>query len=103
MPAMEGKAAEFIMALFNSGYVMQMVKVSEVITGLLLLTGMYVPWALVFITPVLVNIVAFHTFLAPEGAGMAYFMLLCWAILVWCYRQNYKGLCTRKADCDCKR
>ena len=38
--------------------------------GALLPSNRYVPLALVLLAPVTVNIVAFHAFLAPSGAGV---------------------------------
>src|SRR5664279_586773 len=62
-------AVAFIGALMNSGYMMPMVSGTQVIVGALLLANRFVPLALALIAPVIVNIIAFHAFLAPSGAG----------------------------------
>ena len=54
-----------------SGYFFPMVKLTEVICGLLLLLGLFVPLALVVLAPVALNIFLVHAFLAPEGLVLA--------------------------------
>jgi uncharacterized membrane protein YphA (DoxX/SURF4 family) len=66
-PPLSGPPAEFIGALFATGYMLPLIKGTEVVAGLLLLSGRYVPLALTVLAPVMVNIVAFHAFLAPAG------------------------------------
>src|SRR5262245_14008901 len=54
-------------ALAATGYMFPLIKGTEVLAGVLLLSGRYVPLALTLLAPVVVNIVAFHLFLAPAG------------------------------------
>ena len=65
MPPMQGKAHDFIMALVNSGYMMQVAFGVQLICGVLLLLGLFVPLALVLLAPIIVNIVLFHAMLEP--------------------------------------
>jgi len=69
-PPMSGPPAEFAGALFATGYMFPLIKGTEVVTGLLLLSGRYVPLALTVLAPVVVNILAFHAFLAPAGLAV---------------------------------
>ena len=64
-PPMSGPAGAFGSAMFATGYLFQLLKSVEVIAGFLLLSNRFVPLALALLAPVVVNIVAFHTFLAP--------------------------------------
>jgi len=66
-PPMSGPPADFAGALFATGYMFPLIKGTEVVAGLLLLSNRYVPLALAVLAPVVVNIVAFHAFLAPAG------------------------------------
>ena len=66
-PPMSGPPANFAGALFATGYMFPLIKGTEVIVSLLLLSNRYVPLALAVLAPVMVNIVAFHAFLAPAG------------------------------------
>src|SRR6266404_1296969 len=61
------RAGAFAGALFASGYLFPLLKTTEVVAGLLLLSGRFVPLALAVLAPIIVNIVGFHLFLAPSG------------------------------------
>jgi uncharacterized membrane protein YphA (DoxX/SURF4 family) len=63
-PPAPPRAMAFAGALAGSGYFFPLLKATEVIAGALLLLG-FVPIALVLLAPIVVNIVAFHLFLAP--------------------------------------
>jgi len=69
-PPPSGLAAVFLGGLGASGYMFPLIKGTEVVTGLLLLSGRYVPLALTILAPVVVNILAFHLFLAPSGLAL---------------------------------
>jgi uncharacterized membrane protein YphA (DoxX/SURF4 family) len=91
-PPLEGPAGEFAMALGKSGYIMQTVKVVEVVAGALLLANCFVPLALTLLAPVVVGIVGFHASLAPATGGAAYFVLLLEVLLAYAYRDAYAPL-----------
>lgn len=61
----------FNAGLEASGYFMKLLKVTEVLCGLALLSGMFVPLALVVLAPVVLNIFFVHAFMAPEGLILA--------------------------------
>lgn len=73
-PPMGESAVTFIMALIGSGYLFTLLKVTEIVGGLLLLSGKATPFALVLLAPITVNIVAFHLFLDP-ATGMAAYLI----------------------------
>src|ERR1044072_2516602 len=58
---------EFTKGLEATGYFFYLLKVTEVVCGLMLLSGMYVPLALVVLAPIVLNIFLVHLFLAPSG------------------------------------
>jgi uncharacterized membrane protein YphA (DoxX/SURF4 family) len=91
MPPMDEKAMSFIMALVNTGYLMPFIKGTEVLCGAMILSGCFLPLALVLIAPILVNIVLFHLLLAG-GPGMALFLLVLWAFLVCNYWNHYRSV-----------
>lgn len=70
-PEMSEKGGAFIAALMDSGYVMTLVALTETVCGALLLSGFFVPLALVLLAPIIVNIVGFHVALDPAAAGLA--------------------------------
>ena len=91
-PPMSGPPADFAAALFQSGYVMQTVKVVEVIAGLMLLSNRFVPLALTLLAPVVVGIVGFHLSLAPASGGAAYLALSLTLFLAYAYRAAFAPL-----------
>lgn len=65
------RAAEILQDLWATGYLMHTVKLVELVCGLLLVTGRWVPLALVVLAPVLVNITLLDLFHAPVGLAIA--------------------------------
>lgn len=70
-PPMTGPIADFFNGMMASGYFFPLLKGTEVLCGLFLLIGAFVPLALVVLAPIVVNILCVHIFLAPEGLPMA--------------------------------
>ncbi len=90
-PPSEGAMA-LAMALFKSGYMFPLIKGTEVAAGALLLANRFVPLALVIIAPVIVNIFAFHAFLAPSGLVLASVLVALELALAWSHRAAYRPL-----------
>ena len=85
-------AAAFGGALLNTGYMFPLIKGTEVVAGALLLANRYVPLALAVIAPVVVNIVAFHAFLAPSGLVLAAVVMALEVYLAWTRRDAYRPM-----------
>jgi uncharacterized membrane protein YphA (DoxX/SURF4 family) len=88
-PAPPPGAAAFAGALFASVYLFPLLKTIEVVAGLLLLTGRFVPLSLAVLAPIVVNIVGFHLFLAPSGTPLALAVLAAELYLAWTYRAAF--------------
>jgi uncharacterized membrane protein YphA (DoxX/SURF4 family) len=88
-PPAPAAAMSFGAALAATGYMFPLIKGTEVIAGLLLLSDRYVTLALALLAPVLVNIVAFHAFLAPAGLAIPIVLLAAELYLAWSYRDVY--------------
>ncbi|HEX3777372.1 MAG TPA: DoxX family protein [Polyangiaceae bacterium] len=88
-PPMTGAPLNFIGALIASGYMFPLLKGTEVLMGALLLANRFVPLALTVLAPVLVNIVAFHSFLAPEGLAVPLVLLVAELYLAHSYRDAF--------------
>ncbi|PTL82331.1 DoxX family protein [Vitiosangium sp. GDMCC 1.1324] len=95
-PVPEGAVA-FGGALMKTGYMFQLVKGTEVLVGALLLANRFVPLALALIAPVVVNIFAFHIFLAPDGTGFSIVILALEIYLAWSYRNAYRSMLVSRA------
>ncbi len=73
-PNMPEKIQAFMTGLLATGYFFPLLKVTETVCGLLLLTGMFVPLALVVLAPIVLNILLVHTLLQPDGLPVALFV-----------------------------
>jgi uncharacterized membrane protein YphA (DoxX/SURF4 family) len=84
----------FIGALKQTGYMMPLVWGTEIVSGIMILVGLFVPFALVLLSPVLVNIFLFHVFLAPGPKGLLTAIILCILAIVvaWQYRRAFAAL-----------
>jgi putative oxidoreductase len=94
-PLPKGITGEYLHALFASGYV-YVIGGFQVIGGLLLLIGRFVPLGLTILGAIIVNIWVFHILMAPELGGMipAVLVLILEAFLVLRYREAFKGIVT---------
>src|SRR5215472_12337915 len=99
-PPMSGPPAAFVGALFASGYFFPLLKGTEVISGALLLSGRLVPLALTLLAPVIVNIVAFHAFLAPSGLPLPILIVALELFLAWSYRSAFRPVLRVRAEPD---
>jgi putative oxidoreductase len=64
----------FDAGLTASMYFKPLLKATEVVCGLFLLSGFFVPLALVVLAPIVLNIFFVHLFLAPQGLPIAIVM-----------------------------
>src|SRR5579859_92007 len=90
-PPPEGPARDFMTALYVSHY-LYVVGALQVVGGLLLFTGRWVPLGLTIVGPVIVNIVCFHALMAPAGLPMAITVSALAVFLLWRHRGNFAGL-----------
>src|SRR6266404_5219790 len=96
-PPPEGPAREFMTGLFMSHY-LYVVGALQVVGGLILLTGRWVPLGLTLVGPVIVNIVCFHVLMAPAGLPMAIVVSALAVFLLWRHRGNFVGLVKAPVD-----
>lgn len=95
-PMPTGLAGQFMGALYMSHYIW-VVAALQVIGGLLLLVGRYVPLALVLLGPVIVNILLYHLFLSLAGIPLAIVATILWFIVFSAYRQYFAGIFVQRA------
>ena len=82
-----------IMAGFMAtGYIMMLVMWLELISGLLLLSGFYVNAAIVFLGPLIVNILCIHLFAERSGLPMGIFVTILYIIIVKSRWSDFKQL-----------
>lgn len=92
MPPMPPAAGALLGAFGAAGYLFPLIKGTEVIVGLLLLSGRFVPLALTILAPVMLNIVLFHAILAPAGVAIPLVLMAAHIYLAWTYRDAFAPL-----------
>ena len=90
------EAMSFATALSRASYFFPLLKGVETIAGLMLLSKRYVPLALVLLAPILVNILAFHYFLAGEGVLLPIVLIAAALHLAWTYRAAFQPMLAAK-------
>lgn len=96
-PPIAGAPAALFGAFIGSGYLFQLIMGTQLLTGVLLLANRFVPLALAIIAPVIVNIIAFHLFLAPAGMGPGLLALVLELYLAWAYRHTFAPMLSPRA------
>src|SRR5882762_6604872 len=90
-PLPQGVAGEYLHSFFASGYV-YVISSFQVLGGLLLLIGRFVPLGLIILGAIIVNIWTFHLLMAPEGVPPAIVVTVLELFLVWRYRDAFAGI-----------
>lgn len=80
---------DFLNGLMATHYMMPLISGTEALGGALLLINRFAPLGLALLAPVIVNIVAFHIFLAPSGLPVAFVVLALELYLAWSWRAAY--------------
>ena len=81
-------ALQFFVAVSTSHYMM-VVFLVQLVAGLLLLMGRFVPLALAVLAPVLVNILNYHITMDPGGIGPGLTAAILWVIVFLRYRSSF--------------
>jgi putative oxidoreductase len=95
-PMPPGQAGQFIGVLFGSFY-MHVIFLVQLVGGLLLLSGQFIPFALILLGPVLVNILLFHISFQPAGLPPGILSTLLWFMIFFGYRRSFAGVFAQKA------
>ena len=90
-PLPQNLAGDFIKVFFASGYV-YVIGAFQLLCGLLLLIGRFVPLALTILGGIIVNILVFHALMAPEGFAPAIVVTVLYLFLVWRSREAFAGI-----------
>ena len=90
-PPSTGLALQFQMALGASHYWAPIFAL-QLAGGLLLLSGRFVPIALVLLGPVIVNILIFHTLMDPKGIPPGLVAFLLWLLVFYSVRSAFAGV-----------
>jgi putative oxidoreductase len=102
MPPPTGLAGQYFTVLFVSHY-MVLVFLLQVIGGALLLANRFVPLALILLGPILVNILLFHSLMAPAGLPLALLATALWGIVFSGVRRAFAGVFVRRVQTEAER
>lgn len=91
-PETTGALKMFNDGLMASGYFMNLLKITELVCGLMFLSGRFVALASVVIAPIIVNILFVHIYLSPEGLPVAIVLVIANSFLAYTNWDKYKPL-----------
>ncbi|MBY0515605.1 MAG: hypothetical protein K2P81_01765 [Bacteriovoracaceae bacterium] len=83
---------QIIQGMWDTGFMMEMVKLTELVAGVALLFNCYVPLILMALIPVVLNIYGMHVFLFHSYITQGLALVLACAFLVYQHREKYKPL-----------
>ena len=98
-PPIPGPAGQY-MGLMAGSFYMKFVFAVQLLGGLLLLSGQFVPLALVLLGPVIVNILLFHVSFQPAGLPPGLLTVVLWLIIFFGHRQAFAGIFAQKATVE---
>jgi putative oxidoreductase len=93
--AKEGEMAKsaFITAMVDTGYLWGIIGITELLAGLAILSGRFVPLALIVLAPITLNILLFHlAHFSPDGISIALAIIIPHLGLAWLYREHFSSL-----------
>jgi len=91
-PEQTGNVKIFMDGINATGYLMTLIKVTELVCGIAFVTGFFVPLATVVIAPVIINIFLFHTFVDPSGMAVGIFLVFANLFVAYANWEKYKPI-----------
>ena len=73
-PELSGNVKTFMEGMVASGYLLTLIKVTELVCGVAFVTGLFVPLAAILIAPVTINIFLFHLLVDTSGLPVAMYL-----------------------------
>ena len=90
-PPPPGLAGDYVKVFIASHYA-QVIGVMQFLSGLMILSGKFVPLGLTILAAILFNIWAFHLLMEPAGIIPGAVATLLWGIVFWSYRERFAGI-----------
>ena len=94
-PTPPGPAGQYV-TLLGATFYMKFVFLVQLVGGVLLLSGQFVPLALILLGPVLVNILLFHISLQPVGLPPGLLATVMWFVVFYSVRKAFAGIFVQK-------
>jgi len=92
MDSPTGDAGAFMNSLDATGYIFPAVGILEVFIGLMLLLKKWVPFVIILLAPISINILLFHLFLDIPGVSVALLVAIFNGILIYKHWKLYRPL-----------
>ncbi len=89
-PTPEGD--RFLSLLQETGYLLHAAAITEISAGILLLSGYFLPLALVVVAPIIINIFLFHIFVQFAGIETALVAAAFYSYLVYIHREYFSDV-----------
>lgn len=83
------------MKVFMQTGIFYMIKVTEIVSGLMLVTGFLPALAAIFLAPVCIGVLVFHLRMSPESIGAGIFVTVLTSYMGYAYWDKYKALFQR--------
>jgi putative oxidoreductase len=96
-PPPTGLALQYF-SVMSGSHIMSVVFLIQLIGGILLLAGRFVPIALVLLGPVIVNILLFHITMEPGGIAPGLVALILWLIVFYSVRSAFASVFAVRVD-----
>jgi putative oxidoreductase len=94
-PMPTGAAGQY-MAVMGGTFYIHFIFLVQLVGGVLLLSGQFIPLALVLLGPVIINILLFHVSMQPSGLPPGLFAALLWFIIFFGVRRAFAGIFAQK-------
>src|SRR3954466_3345571 len=95
-PELKGSAKTFMEGVSASVYLMPFIKATELVCGLLFLSGFFVPLAAVMIFPIILNILSYGIFVDHQAMPIGILLLLANLFLAYYHRKKYAPMLVAK-------
>ena len=90
-PPPPGLAGDYV-KVFTASHYAQVIGAMQLLSGLMLVSGKFVPLGLTILAAILFNIWAFHLLMEPAAIVPGAVATLLWAIVFWSYRDRFAGI-----------
>jgi uncharacterized membrane protein YphA (DoxX/SURF4 family) len=97
-PPMDGVALDYMMGLTKVGYFWPLLRGLEILIGIALISGRFVPLALAVLAPISLHIFLFHAFVMIANLPLAIIILVLHIFLIVKYWDYYKQIFTMKSE-----
>ena len=96
-PMPTGVAGQYLAVMGGTLYI-HFVFVVQIVGGLLLLSGQFIPLALVLLGPIIINILLFHVSMQPSGLPPGLLATVLWFIVFFGVRKAFAGIFAQKVE-----